>query len=65
MKTRITYWKIFNDRLKALTDHVDAKHAGGMGAMKAMLILTPLLLIAAFFEYVWISIAGSKPERYK
>lgn len=64
MKPKIKYWKIFNYRLKELTDNVDTKNANGMGAMRAMLILTPLLLIAAFFEYLWVRLFGCKTYKY-
>jgi hypothetical protein len=41
-----------------LTDNVDTKNANGTGAVRAMLILT-LLLITAFFEYLWLKIFGA------
>ncbi len=50
MKTKIKYWKIFNYRLKELTDNIDTKNTHGTGAIRAMLILTPLLLISAFLR---------------
>ena len=61
---KIRYWKIFNYRLKELTDNVDTKNANGMGAMRAMLILTPLLFITAFFEYLWVKIFGGNIDKY-
>jgi len=64
MKTKIKYWKIFNYRLKELTDNVDTKSANGMGAARAMLILTPLLLIAALFEFLWLRIFGGDSNKY-
>lgn len=64
MKTNIKYWKIFNYRLKELTDNVDTKNANGMGAMRAMLILTPLLLITAFFEFLWVKAFGGGINKY-
>ncbi|MBN1117961.1 MAG: hypothetical protein JXA77_12185 [Bacteroidales bacterium] len=64
MKTKIKYWKIFNYHLKELTDNVDTKNANGMGAMRAMLILTPLLLITAFFEHLWLKIFGGNIDKY-
>jgi hypothetical protein len=64
MKTKIKYWKIFNYRLKKLTDNVDTKNANGMGAVRAILILTPLLLITAFFEYLWLRIFGGDLNKY-
>jgi hypothetical protein len=51
MKTKIKYWKIFNYHLKELTDNVDNKNVNWMGTMRTMLVLTPLLLITAPFEY--------------
>jgi hypothetical protein len=47
-----------------LTDNVDTKNANGMGAVRAMLILTPLLLITAFFEYLWLKIFGANTVKY-
>jgi hypothetical protein len=64
MKTKVKYWKVFNYRLKELTDNVDAKNANGMGGMRAMLILTPLLLITALFEYLWLKIFGIDNIKY-
>ena len=65
MKPKIKYWKIFfNYRLKELTDNVDTKNANGMGAVRVMLILTPLLLLTAFFEYLWLKIFGGNINKY-
>ena len=57
-------FKIFIYRLKELTDNVDTKNVNGMGAARAMLILTPLLLITALFEYLWIRIFGGNTNKY-
>ena len=55
---------IFNYQLKKLTDNVDTKNVNGMGAIRAMMILTPLLLITAFFEYLWLKIFGGNTDKY-
>jgi len=58
MKTMIKYWKIFNYWLKELTDIVDTKNANGLGSVRVMLVLTPLLRITALFEYLWLRVFG-------
>jgi hypothetical protein len=56
MKRQIKYWDVFNSQLKSLTNNIDTKNANPSGAARAMIILVPLLLISALFEYLWILI---------
>lgn len=64
MKTKAKYWKIFNYRFKELTDNVDTKNANPSGAARAMIVLVPLLLITALFEYLWIVLFGEDKDGY-
>jgi len=59
MSTKVKFWKIFNYRLKELTDNVDTRNANPGGASRAMLVMIPLLIFTALIEYLWIFIFGS------
>ena len=62
--TKVKYWKIFNYRLKELTDNVDTKNANPSGASRAMIVLIPLLIFTALIEYLWFLIFGSDTDKY-
>jgi hypothetical protein len=64
MKVKVKYWGIFNYRLEELTDNVDTKNANPSGVARAMIVLVPLLIITALFEYLWIIIFGGDKNRY-
>jgi hypothetical protein len=64
MNNKPKYWTIFNYRLKELTDKVDTKNASPSGASRAMIVLVPLLIIAALVEYLWILIFGENTKKY-
>lgn len=64
MKTKIKYWKIYNYRLKELTDNVDIKNANLSGISRAMTAIVPLVIIRALIEYLWVKIFGGNTEEY-
>ena len=64
MKHKITYWTIFNYRLKELTDSVNTRNANAGGAARALLILVPLLLITVLFELIWVRLFGGNLTKY-
>jgi hypothetical protein len=64
MSTKVKYWKIFNYRLKELTDNVDTKNANPSGASRAMIVLIPLLIFTALIEYLWVLLFGGDSDKY-
>ncbi len=64
MKTKIKYWKIFNYRLKELTDNVDTKNANLSGTSRAMTAIVPLVIITALIEYLWVKIFEGNTDKY-
>ena len=64
MKTKIKYWKIFNYRLKELTDNVETRNANANGSARALIILVPLLILTVLIKYLWIKIFGGDTKKY-
>ena len=64
MKHKITYWKIFNYRLKELTGSVNTKNANAGGGARAFLILIPLLFVTVSFELIWVRLFGGDLSKY-
>ncbi|MFW6042939.1 MAG: hypothetical protein ACOCPW_01135 [Marinilabiliaceae bacterium] len=64
MKTKIKYWKIFNYRLKELTDNVDTKNTNLSGASRAMTAIVPFVIITALIEYLWIKVFGGNSNKF-
>jgi len=64
MKIKIKYWKIFNYRLKELTDNVDTKNANLSGTSRAMTAIIPLVIISALIEFLWLKLFGGNTDKY-
>lgn len=64
MSKKVKYWRIFNYRLNDLMDNVDTKNANGSGATRAMLVLTPLLLISALIELIYVRLFNKNTDKF-
>ncbi len=60
MKNKIKYWTIFNQQLDSLKDNEDIGNSKGIEAGKGWIMLTPIILITACFQYLWLLIFKRK-----